>query len=119
MFLDEMKFGNRNKAYFEKVKQIYMDIELNNKANDFIENDIIDIVLYFDPKKPEFSIFEEGLKEKQLEFSMFLIIALSKNYCLYSRKMCQQLKNHVGATRLLYQSLQGIVDQCKHYYLQD
>ena len=68
MFLDEMKFGNRNKAYFEKVKQIYMDIELNNKANDFIENDIIDIVLYFDPKKPEFSIFEEGLKEKQLEF---------------------------------------------------
>jgi len=68
MFLDEMKFGNRNKAYFEKVKQIYMDIELNNKANDFIENDIIDIVLYFDQKKPEFSIFEEGLKEKQLEF---------------------------------------------------
>ena len=25
MFLDEMKFGNRNKAYLEKVKEIYME----------------------------------------------------------------------------------------------
>jgi len=38
LFLDEMKFGNRNKAFFEKVKEIYIDIELNNKANNIIEN---------------------------------------------------------------------------------
>jgi len=69
LFLDEMKFGNRNKAYFEKVKAIYMDIELNNKANIIIENDIINITLFYKGgKKPEFMIYQEGLKEKQIEF---------------------------------------------------
>ena len=69
LFLDEMKFGNRNKAYFEKVKAIYMDIELNNKANIIIENDIINITLFYKTgKKPEFMIYQEGLKEKQIEF---------------------------------------------------
>ena len=70
MFLDQMKFGNRNKAYFEKVKGIYMDIELNNKANNIIENDVINITLYHKLKGPnkEFFIYQEGIKEKQLEF---------------------------------------------------
>ena len=47
LFLDEMKFGNRNKTYLEKVKGIYIDIELNNKANIIIENDVIDINIYY------------------------------------------------------------------------
>ena len=70
LFLDEMKFGNRNKLFFEKVKGIYIDIELNNKANAIIEKDIIDITLYFkhNEKKQEFLIYQEGIKEKQLEF---------------------------------------------------
>ena len=70
LFLDEMKFGNRNKLFFEKVKGIYIDIELNNKANAIIENDIIDVNLYFkhNEKKQEFLIYKEGIKEKQLDF---------------------------------------------------
>ena len=47
LFLDGMKFGNRNKLFFEKVKQIYIDIELNNKANSIIEKDEIDVTLYY------------------------------------------------------------------------
>ena len=70
MFLDEMKFGNRNKYYYEKVKEIYMDIELNNKAINIIEKDNINIGLQyqFTEKKQEFVIYQEGIKEKQLEF---------------------------------------------------
>ena len=71
LFLDGMKFGNRNKLFFEKVKQIYIDIELNNKANSIIENDQIDVTLYYkllDKNKQEFSIYQKGIKEKQLDF---------------------------------------------------
>ena len=70
MFLDEMKFGNRNKAYLEKVKEIYMDIELNNKANYIIENEVIDYFIYFcfNDKKKEFHISKDDVKEEQLKF---------------------------------------------------
>ena len=69
MFLEEMKFGNRNKAYYEKMKSIYMDIELNNKANSIIENGLINITLFYKKgKNPEFMIYQEGLKERQIEF---------------------------------------------------
>ena len=70
LFLDEMKFGNRNKVFNEKVKEIYIDIELNNKANDIIENYKINVILNsnFNEDKLEFSIFKENLKEKQLDF---------------------------------------------------
>ena len=70
MFLDEMKFGNRNKAFYEKVKGIYMDIELNNKANLIIENFNINVSLYFrfDSRKQEFFIYQENTMERQLDF---------------------------------------------------
>ena len=71
LFLDGMKFGNRNKLFFEKVKQIYIDIELNNKANSIIEKDEIDVTLYYNlsnTNKQEFSIYQKGIKEKQLDF---------------------------------------------------
>ena len=70
LFLDEMKFGNRNKAYYEKVKEIYMDIELNNKAINIIEKENINFGLYynFTEKKQEFLIYQEGAKERQLDF---------------------------------------------------
>jgi hypothetical protein len=70
MFLDEMKFGNKNKVCFEKMKEIYMDIELNMKANAIIENDEFNITIFFRPKAqvPEFSIFKESIKDKQIAF---------------------------------------------------
>ena len=70
LFLDAMKFGNRNKTYYEKVKEIYMDIELNNKANEIIEKYPINISVFFrlNEKRQEFSIYQEGLREIQLDF---------------------------------------------------
>ena len=70
IFIDKMKYAKRNKAYFNKTKEIYMDIELNNIAHNIIENDVINVNLYykFNDKKREINIFKEGLKEKQLDF---------------------------------------------------
>ena len=70
IFIDKMKYANRNKMYFDKTKEIYLDIELNNKANSIIENDAINVNLYFkyNDKKQEFTVYKEGLKEKQLDF---------------------------------------------------
>ena len=72
IFIDKMKFAKRNKVYFNKTKEIYLDIELNNKANNIIEDENypLNIYIYFNFKnnKREFSIYKEGLKEKQLNF---------------------------------------------------
>ena len=70
VFIDKMKYAKRNKIYFNETKEIYMDIELNNRANDIIENEAINITIYykFNDKKNEFYIYKEGIKDKQLEF---------------------------------------------------
>ena len=70
IFIDKMKYANRNKMYFNKIKGIYMDIELNNKANEIIQNDEINIELSYklNDKKREFDIFKKDLKDKQLDF---------------------------------------------------
>ena len=47
LLLEGIKFGNRNKNFQERVKEIYMDIELNNKANDIIENEKFNLDLNF------------------------------------------------------------------------
>jgi len=70
IFIDKMKYANRNKMYFDKTKEIYIDIELNNRANNIIENDPINVNLYykFTDKVWDFSIYKESIKEKQLDF---------------------------------------------------
>ena len=70
VFIDKMKYAIRNRLYFEKIKGIYMDIELNNKANTIIENDEINVNILFksNGKKKEFEIYKLGIKDKQLDF---------------------------------------------------
>ena len=70
MFLDEMKFGNRNKAYLEKVKEIYVDIELNYKANHIIETENINYEIYhnLNAKKKEFYIAKDDIRDEQIKF---------------------------------------------------
>ena len=58
LLLEGIKFGNRNKNFQERVKEIYMDIELNNKANDIIENEKFNLDLNFKlSTKNEFDFF--------------------------------------------------------------
>ena len=70
VFIDKMKYAHRNRIYFEKIKGIYMDIELNNKANNIIENDELNVNIQykFTDKKREFEIYKLGIKDKQLDF---------------------------------------------------
>ena len=70
IFIDNMKYSNRNKIFFDKTKEIYRDIELNNKVKQIIENDELNVNIYykFKEKKRELNIYKEGLKEKQLDF---------------------------------------------------
>ena len=70
IFIEKMKYAKRNKIYFNKTKEIYLDIELNNKVKKIIENYDINVYLYYkitDTKK-ELNIYKETMKEKQLEF---------------------------------------------------
>ena len=92
LFLDEMKFGNRNKAFYEKVKEIYIDIELNNKANDIIENYNINVILNFEfnKKKKEFDISRDCITEKQ--FDIFQALTF---YCSQKGKSCSTIEKLV------------------------
>ena len=70
IFIEKMKYAKRNKIYFNKTKEIYLDIELNNKVRKIIENNDINVYIYYkitDTKK-ELNIYKETIKEKQLEF---------------------------------------------------
>ena len=70
LLFEGMKFGNRNKNFQEKIKEIYMDIELNNKAKNIIENDNINMsVTYkFTDKKQEFIISQGNISNKKSDF---------------------------------------------------
>ena len=41
LLLDGIKFAKRNQNFQDRIKEIYIDIELNNKANNIIENNFI------------------------------------------------------------------------------
>ena len=69
-FIDKMKYSKRNKLNVKTTKNIYMDIELNKRANEIIENENININLFykFDDKKREFSIYKEAMRDKKIDF---------------------------------------------------
>ena len=69
IFIDKMKYSNRNKMYFNKTKEIYLDIELNNKANKIIENDRLNVFIKykFTKTKNEFIIYKDT-NTKELDF---------------------------------------------------
>ena len=69
LLLEGIKFGDRNKNFQEKVKEIYIDIELNNKANNVIENGIISLDLNLkSPTKNSFTDFINLNKDKANSF---------------------------------------------------
>ena len=69
IFIDKMKYSTRNKIYFNKMKEIYLDIELNNKANKIIENDPLNVFIKykFTKTKNEFYIYKDT-STKELDF---------------------------------------------------
>ena len=70
IMIDKKKFGRKIKAYYNNKKEILDDINLNKKVNKIIENDPINVKLYFryNLDKKELSIYQEDKGDKQLDF---------------------------------------------------
>ena len=68
VLIDKMKFVNRSKIYYEKTKNLIIDIYLNKKAQTIVEKEIIEveILLKYNDKVKEFSIKPPDKDEKHL-----------------------------------------------------
>jgi hypothetical protein len=70
IMIDKKKFGRKIKAYYNNKKEILDDINLNKEVNKIIENDPINVKLYFkyNVDKKELNIYQEDKGDKQLDF---------------------------------------------------
>jgi hypothetical protein len=109
IFIDKMKYSNRNKMYFSKTKEIYLDIELNNKANKIIENDPLNVFIKykFTKTKNELYIYKDT-STKELDFlDSFMFVDESEK-----GKKCQTIedftKNFPNLNKLIVQD--GLIE---------
>ena len=86
----KMRFSKRRKDFYSRVKDVLIDINLNNKINNIIENDEINVKLYFkySEGKKKLNIYKEDLSEKQLEFLNSFVFQDDKDV-----KTCRTIKS--------------------------
>ena len=70
IMIDKKKFGRKIKAYYNNKKEILDDINLNKGVNKIIENEPINVKIYFryNDNKKELNIYQEDVGDKQLDF---------------------------------------------------
>ena len=70
IMIDKKKFGRKIKAYYNNKKEILDDINLNQEVNQIIENDQINIKLFFkyNDEQMELNIYQEDMGDRQLDF---------------------------------------------------
>ena len=86
----KMRFSKRRKDFYSHVKDVLIDINLNKKINNIIENDEINVKIYFkysDGKK-KLNIYKEDLSERQLEFLNSFVFQDDKDV-----KTCRTIKS--------------------------
>ena len=82
------KFSKRRKDFYSYFKDVLIDINLNNKVNNIIENDELDIKLYFKySDKKKLNIYKEDLSERQLDFLNSFVFQDDKDV-----KTCKTIK---------------------------
>ena len=65
----KMRFSKRRKDFYNHLMDVLIDINLNNNVNNIIENDEINVKLYFKyGEKKKLNIYKEDLSERQLDF---------------------------------------------------
>ena len=86
----KMRFSKRRKDFYSRVKDVLIDINLNNKINHIIENDEINVKLYFkySEGKKKLNIYKEDLSERQLEFLNSFVFQDDKDV-----KTCRTIKS--------------------------
>ena len=91
MLIDGMKLGDKNKNYYDTIKEIYLDIELNNKANNIIENDNISFNFKIIEKKRESIKSKKLIKSKTFNFDNNIFIAEN----LFKDKFTKTIENFI------------------------
>ena len=91
MLIDGMKLGDKNKNYYDTIKEIYLDIELNNKANNIIENDNITFNFKIIEKKRESIKSKKLIKSKTFNFDNNIFIAEN----LFKDKFTKTIENFI------------------------
>jgi len=109
IFIDKMKYSNRNKMYFNKIKEIYLDIELNNKANKIIENDPLNVFIKykFTKTKNEFNIYKDATT-KELDFLDSLMFVDESEKGKRCKTIEQFTKNFPNLNKLIPQD--GLIE---------
>ena len=81
IMIDKKKFGRKIKAYYNNKKEIIDDINLNKDVNKIIENESINVKIYFryNDKKKELNIYQEDMGDRQLDFLDSFIFVDSNN----------------------------------------
>ena len=70
ILIDKMKFANRGKIYFEKTKDLIIDINLNKKAQTIVEKEKIEVEILtkYSDKIKELTIEPPNKNEKHLHY---------------------------------------------------
>ena len=77
VIISKKKFGKKIKSYYNDIKEILQDINLNISINKIIETEEINVKIFFkyNDEKKELSIYKEDRGEKQLDFLDSFIFA--------------------------------------------
>ena len=106
--LNKIKFVHKGIVFYENAKQILIDISLNNKVANIVENDALKVEIKFryNDKKKKFKIKTFGIKQIQL-FILDNMIYNEKNkavkVCNTINDFCRNFPNLIE-----YQEKQGI-----------
>ena len=85
----KMRFSKRRKDFYSHLTDVLIDINLNNNVNKIIENDEINVKLFFKVgNKGKFNIYKEDLSERQLDFLNSFVFQDDKDV-----KTCKTIKS--------------------------
>jgi len=85
----KMRFSKRRKDFYIHLTDVLIDINLNNNVNKIIENDEINVKLFFKlGEKGKFNIYKEDLSERQLDFLNSFVFQDDKDV-----KTCKTIKS--------------------------
>ena len=121
IMIDKKKFGRKIKAYYNNKKEILDDINLNKNVNKIIENEPINVKLYFKYKgdKKGLNIYQEDKGDKQLDF-LDSFIFVDPNHKAKSCKTIEAFtKNFPDLDRIASYENQSVFDIQKELEVPD
>jgi len=112
IMIDKKKFGRKIKAYYNNKKEILDDINLNKGVNKIIENENINVKIYFryNDNKRELNIYQEDVGDRQLDFLDTFIFVDSNNKAKSCKTIESFTKYFPDLNRLTSKSNNSIFD---------